>query len=92
MEISGLTLPPDLVDFVRFKMTTGDYTTERDVICEALTFLRERDELRGKRLERLRNEIQIGRDELDRGESRTFDAREIKAEVRRRLIEDNSKR
>lgn len=88
MDVSVLTLPPDLVEFVRFKMTTGEYSSEKEVVCEALAFLRERDEWRRQRLDRLQREIQIGRDQLDRGDSKPFDAHEIKDEVRRRLAAD----
>lgn len=84
MTVSNLTLPPDLADFVRGKMSTGEYTSEAQVVCEALAFLRERDEARALRLKELRAEIQIGLDQLDRGDARPFDADEIKAEVRRR--------
>lgn len=88
MDVSAQTLPPDLAEFVRFKMTTGEYTSENEVLCEALSFLRERDELQRQRLERLQREIQFGRDQLDRGDSKPFDAGEIKAELRRRLAVD----
>lgn len=85
MDVTANTLPPDLAEFVRSKMTTGEYASQNEVVCEALSFLRERDELRRQRLERLQREIQIGRDQLDRGDSRPFDAGAIKAEVGRRL-------
>ncbi|HQU42480.1 MAG TPA: type II toxin-antitoxin system ParD family antitoxin [Pirellulales bacterium] len=85
MDVSNLTLPPDLADFLRVKMSTGEYGSEGEVVREALTFLRERDQARAVRLKELRGEIQIGLDQLERGDSRPFDANEIKAEVRRRL-------
>lgn len=85
MVLANVALPPDLIDFVRAKMSTGDYSSENEVVCEALAFLRERDEARAVRLKHLRSETQIGLDEIDRGETMPFDADEIKAEVRRRL-------
>ena len=85
MNVSDLPLPPDLIDFVRVKMNTGEYANESEVVCEALIFLRERDRARASRLKELRSEIQIGLDEIRRGESKPFDANEIKAEVRKRL-------
>ena len=59
MDVSGLAPPPDLAEFVHVKMRTGEYVTETEVVCEALAFLRERDELRASRLQQLRREIQI---------------------------------
>ncbi|HET6881670.1 MAG TPA: hypothetical protein VFI31_16010 [Pirellulales bacterium] len=47
--------------------------------------MRERDELRSKRLQQLRSEVQVAADELDRGDSSPFDAPQIKAEIRKRL-------
>jgi antitoxin ParD1/3/4 len=90
MVLANVSLPPDLVEFVRTKMSTGDYSSENEVVCEALAFLRERDVARAVRLKNLRREIQLGLDALDRGESKPFDADEIKAEVRRRLAGGNA--
>jgi Arc/MetJ-type ribon-helix-helix transcriptional regulator len=67
-------------------MSTGDYSTENEVLCEALAFLRERDKACAARLKELQREVKVGLDDLDRGESKPFDANEIKAEVRRRLV------
>lgn len=88
MDVSVRTLPPDIVEFVRCKMTTGEYLSESEVVCEALALLRERDEWRRQRLDRLQREIQIGRDQLDQGDCKPFDVHEIKDEVRRRLASD----
>lgn len=92
MDVSSLALPPHLVEFVRVKMNTGEYASENEVVCEALTFLRERDELRSKRLRDLQSEVRMGRDQLARGDSRPFDAQEIKDEVRKRLAADSTNR
>lgn len=88
MNVSGLALPADLAEFVHVKMRTGEYATENEVVCEALAFLRERDQLRASRLQRLRREIQIGIDQFDRGEWKPFDVHDIKDEVRKRLGAD----
>lgn len=53
-------IPSDLQEFVRFAVSSGAYKTEGDVLTEALTLLRER--------EQLRQEIAAGIDQLDRGE------------------------
>lgn len=90
MEVSGLLLPPDLMEFVRVKMNTGEYASENEIVCEALTFLRERDELRSTRLSQLKREVQIGLDQIDRGDWKAFNAQEIKDEVRKRLTADSA--
>lgn len=90
MDVSKLPLPPDLREFVRVKMRTGEYASENEVVCEALSFLRERDQIRAMRLAELRRAVQIGVDQLDRGDSKPFDAEELKAEVRKRLATDDA--
>jgi antitoxin ParD1/3/4 len=85
MDVSGLALPPDLAEFVRSKMTSGKYASEYEVVREALVLLRERDQVRAQRIEQLRREIQMGVDQFDRGESKSFDVQEIKEVVRKRL-------
>lgn len=92
MNASSLPLPPELREFLQTKMSTGQYASENDVVCEALTFLRERDQARAARLTELRRDIQIGLEQLDRGDSKPFNPHEIKAEVRRRLANDNPNR
>lgn len=89
MNASSLPLPPELREFLQTKMRTGEYASENEVVCEALTFLRERDQARAARLTELRRDIQIGLDQLDRGDCKPFNPHEIKAELRRRLATEN---
>jgi antitoxin ParD1/3/4 len=62
-------LPPQLEAKIRQKIETGPYNTVGDVIEEALTALDERD-----RLHALREKLQVGLDQLDRGEGIPFTA------------------
>src|SRR6266702_2105832 len=87
-------LPSDLEQFVTQKIESGKYDSASDVICAALWLLKDWDALRQCRLEELRREIQIGLEQLDRGEYTVYDdkslkglAEEIKAEGRRRLAQ-----
>ena len=41
-------IPVDLQDFVRRSVTSGAYKSEGDVVTEALTLLREREQIREK--------------------------------------------
>lgn len=66
---------------------TGLYQSQSEVIREGLRLLKEREDLRKLRLEELRKDIQIGLDQLERGEGVPFDAEKIKAEGRKRLAQ-----
>lgn len=57
-----VALPPDLEQFVENEIASGRYGSEDELLCDALRLLRAR------RLQRLRKEIRIGIDQLDRGE------------------------
>lgn len=85
MPASSFSLPPDLQQFVQNQIDGGDYLTTGEVVCAALTLLREREQLRAIRLERLRADLRVGIDELERGEGTALDMEEIKQEVRERL-------
>lgn len=85
MPASTFSLPPDLQQFVQNQIERGDYSTTGEVVCAALTLLRERDQVRTIRLERLRADVRLGLDELDRGEGSPLDVEEIKKEIRERF-------
>lgn len=63
------SLSPELQQFVQQGLATGKYHSENDFLLEAVRLLAERD----RRLEELRREIQIGRDQIDRGEYTDYD-------------------
>ena len=58
------TLPADLQQFVQEELAAGRYASPAEVIGEGLRLLRDRE----RRLQELRAEIQVGIDELERGE------------------------
>lgn len=80
-----VTLTPELERLIHDKVASGLYTSEDEVIREALRLLKDRDELRLLAVEDLRREVQKGLDQLDRGESVLLDPERIKTEGRRRL-------
>jgi antitoxin ParD1/3/4 len=88
MELTSVSLPPDLAAFVHEQVDQGSFFTEGEVVVAALALLRDREELRRIRLERLKAEIQPALDGLDRGEGSPLDMADIKAEVLRRLAEE----
>ena len=88
----NVSLTPMLEELVQQKVATGLYNSASEVIREALRLLEERDELRKVRLGRLRKEISVGLDQLERDEVSEYDdpslntlAADIKATGRKRL-------
>ncbi len=86
MKLNGL--PADLSEFVQQELQTGKYTSEDELICDALRLLRELERKR----EQLKADIQVGLDQLDRGEYTEYDDQglddlfeRIKTEGRKKL-------
>jgi antitoxin ParD1/3/4 len=67
-------IPPEHQEFVKDAIARGEFKTESEVIGEALRLLEERRTA----TERLRREIQLGIDELDRGEHVDYDDKSLK--------------
>ena len=79
----NVSLTPDLEEFVAQKVRSGLYNSASEVVREGLRLVHEQDQLRALKLENLRKEIQIGIDQLERGESRTYSsARELVDEIK----------
>jgi len=76
--------------FVAELIGSGLYQSQSEVIREGLWLLKEREDLRRLKLEALRREVQIGIDQLDRGEGIPFDVEKIKAEGRKKLAQERS--
>lgn len=81
----NISLPPALEKFVQDKVGAGHYSTASEVVRDGLRLLQEQDRLRQIRDEELRREVQIGIDEIERGEGIEYDS--IQA-----FIEDVQKR
>ncbi len=62
-------LTPELERLIQEKVASGQYESPAEVVREAVRLLIRRDEEYQARLEALRREIQIGLDQLDRGEA-----------------------
>ncbi len=77
-------------NFVAELIESGLYQSQSEVIREGLRLLKEREDLRKLKLETLRREVQIGLDQLDRGEGIPFDVEKIKAEGRKKLAQERS--
>jgi putative addiction module CopG family antidote len=88
VELTSVSLPADLAAFVHEQVDRGSFPTEEEVVVAALSLLRDHEELRRIRLERLKAKIQPALDRLDRGEGVPLDMQDIKDEISRRLAEE----
>jgi antitoxin ParD1/3/4 len=89
----NITLSQESAQIVQTKMASGQYPSAVDVVNEALHLLADRDRSRREKLEELRQEIDRGIDQLERGESRVVNdqfVQERLAEGRKRLAERRS--
>ena len=78
-----LELDPTLSQFVNELVASGQYASEADVIREGLTLLRQRSAERSEALDELRRQIQVGMDDIARGDVEELDMATIRAEARR---------
>jgi antitoxin ParD1/3/4 len=64
-----VSLTPKLEDLVREKVESGLYSSASEVISEALRLMHELDAVQQLKLERLRDALKIGDDDLAAGRS-----------------------
>lgn len=64
----NVSLTPELERWVAEKVSVGRYRSASEVVREGLRLLVDREAEQTARLEALRRDIQVGLDELDRGE------------------------
>lgn len=69
----SLNIPPEVERAIRERVESGQYESAEDVLRACLEALEEQEENCGLTLDELRNEIRIGREQLDRGESLSGD-------------------
>ncbi len=81
----NVSLTPELARFVDGQVKGGLYCTASEVIREGLRMLAERERLRDMRREEFRKKVQLGVDQLDRGEG--LDGDEVFDELERGLDE-----
>jgi antitoxin ParD1/3/4 len=79
----NVSLTPELEKLVAERVTSGRYASASEVIREALRLLEERD-----RLNRLREDVRLGLEQLDQGRHRPFNNQalnRIKRQGRKRV-------
>lgn len=84
----NVNLTPQLEEMVRRKVDSGLYSSASEVVREALRLMDEQDQVRAARLQQLRSDVREG---LDSGESKTWDAEEVKQQGRSRRAAAKSK-
>jgi antitoxin ParD1/3/4 len=77
--------------FIEEAMKSGRYLSESEVVADAIAELKAREQIRRAQLAELKADIDIGIQQLNRGEGRTWNAEDIKAEGRKRLASRNHK-
>lgn len=80
----NVSLSPELEQLIEEKVKSGMYNSASEVIRAGLRLLQEQDELRQIRLRELKREVQLGLDEIDRGE--IVDGDEVFQELRERNL------
>jgi antitoxin ParD1/3/4 len=78
--------------FIEEAMKSGRYLSESEVVADAIAELKAREQIRQAQLAELKADIDIGIQQLDRGEGRSWNAEEIKAKGRELLASRNHKR
>jgi len=64
----NVSLSDELDAYVAGKVDSGDYSSASEVVRTALRLLKERDAEQQARLEALRTMVQVGAEQLNRGE------------------------
>jgi len=77
----NISLTPELERLVSEKVQTGRYATASEVIREGLRLLEEQDQLKQRRLAEVRQKIDRGLEQLDRGQG--VPGEEARARLRR---------
>lgn len=75
-----ITIQPELEQFVQQEIASGEYGDASAVVAEALRLLQQK-----RRHEALRDEIRIGVEQAERGETAPLDMNRIREEVHRRI-------
>ena len=80
----NVSLSPQLAALIQRHIESGAYDSPAEVIREGLRVLEERDRIREVRLQHLREFVQVGIDQADRGQVRQVDPEAFLAEVHQR--------
>ncbi len=83
LEVMNISLTPELEEFVQSKVRSGMYTSQSEVVREALRLLADHDRVRESQLARLRQSLIEGLQQAERGE--LLDGASVVEEIRSKL-------
>jgi antitoxin ParD1/3/4 len=81
----NVSVGKEFEEYVKGKVDSGDYASVSEVVRDGLRLMKEKDMLLEARLQALKDEIQIGIDQAERGE--VVDGPTAMAEIRQHLLE-----
>ena len=81
------TIPSEFEGFIEHAVASGRYRSEAELFADALRLLRDHE----RKWDSLRDDIESGLSELDRGEKTVLDIEDIKRRGRDRLIEGTAR-
>jgi len=87
----SITLNEEHESFIRHALESGRYLSESEVVADALSEFKVREEIRKARFADLKGKVQVGIEQADRGEFVEFTAGDIIAEGRQRLADSITK-
>jgi antitoxin ParD1/3/4 len=87
----NISLTPELDNYVKQKVQDGLYNSASEVVRESLRLLKKQDEFDRAKLEELRKAIQLGDNQINRGEYTEHDVSDMGSLVEK-IIEGGRKR
>lgn len=83
----NVSLTPELERYIDDQVASGMYHSASEVVREGLRVLIDRQEDREAKLDALRRDINVAREQIDRGEARPLDRRALRERGLRHLGE-----
>lgn len=81
----AISLPRDLEEFVEASVRSGQFGSEAEVLLGALANFKTKEDFRQFQLAKLREKLQSGSDQLERGEAVEWNLEEFKRRAREHL-------
>lgn len=86
----NVSLPPDLMDYVKSQVAGGRYSSASEMVRDALRQLKQFEKMRQQAHAELAREVELGWADLDAGRLSDFDPEAIKTAGRERLARKSS--
>ena len=83
--MANISLTKECIDLIQKKVDSGMYSSASEVVREGLRLLQDQDLLKQAKFEALKQDVQLGFDQLDRGEK--VDAETVMQETQKIIDE-----